>query len=51
MQKIEKGEYNFNGAEWNGVSKEAKNIINRMLTFDPKKRPSAEELLKDSWLN
>lgn len=28
----------------------AKNMINRLLTFDPKKRVTAEEALKDVWV-
>jgi calcium/calmodulin-dependent protein kinase I len=28
----------------------AKNMINRLLTFDPKKRATAEEALKDPWI-
>ncbi len=28
------------GHDWDSISKEAKDLVKRMLTFDPKKRPS-----------
>jgi serine/threonine protein kinase len=34
---------------WLKISKEAKSLIKRMLTRDPKGRPSAEELLKHEY--
>jgi len=35
---------------WDGVSKEAKNFIRRLLTRDPEKRPSACEAQHDEWI-
>lgn len=35
---------------WNDISKEAKDFILSMLQKDPKKRKTAQELLKDPWL-
>mmetsp|Transcript_23112 Transcript_23112/g.49213 ORF Transcript_23112/g.49213 Transcript_23112/m.49213 type:complete len:689 (+) Transcript_23112:185-2251(+) len=35
---------------WDGISQEAKNFVKRMLTEDPKKRPSAAEAQQDEWL-
>ena len=36
--------------EWSKVSQEAKNLIDRMLTYDPEKRISAQECLTDPWI-
>ena len=37
--------------DWNSISKEAKNLISRMLTFNPKIRISSEEALNDPWIH
>lgn len=50
MEKVKNGKYNFNGKEWNNISKEAKSLIDKMLTYDYKKRIAAEETLKDPWI-
>ena len=42
-------QFDFPDEEWSVVSKEAKELIKRMLTYNPKKRPSALELLSDPW--
>ena len=34
---------------WEEISPSAIELINRMLTFDYKKRPFAKELLDDKW--
>lgn len=44
------GKYNYSGIQWNYVSKSAKELIDKLLTLDPKKRLSAEEALKDPWI-
>jgi len=49
MRNVMKGKYNFNHSVWNTVSPGAKKFIERMLTFDPSKRCSAEEALHDPW--
>jgi len=36
--------------EWSRISVEGKNLIDRMLTFDPDKRISAQEALNDTWI-
>jgi len=41
----------FSEKEWSSVSQEAKNVVAAMLTVDPLKRPSAEELLRNPWFN
>jgi serine/threonine protein kinase len=35
---------------WQGVSEQAKTFVRNCLTIDPTNRPTAEELLQDSWL-
>lgn len=50
IEKITKGEYNFNGPAWKEVSPQAKQFIQKLLTVDPKKRLSAKKALKDPWL-
>ena len=49
MDAVRQGEFDFPDEEWSVVSKEAKELIKRMLTYNPKKRPSALELLSDPW--
>lgn len=40
----------YSGENWKSISKEAKNFIRKMLIRDPSQRSSAEELLKDDFL-
>jgi calcium-dependent protein kinase len=49
-QKILSGAVSFDLGEWEHVSDQAKHLIRRMLTKDPKRRPSAEEVLQDEWI-
>jgi calcium-dependent protein kinase len=50
-EAIQKGSFSLVGPEWSSVSDEAKSLVMRMLTIDPKKRISAEKALKNEWLN
>ncbi|KAI9469923.1 MAG: kinase-like domain-containing protein [Benjaminiella poitrasii] len=50
FDSIMKGEYDFEEEYWGNISDEAKNLINKLLTFDPKKRITAEDALKDVWI-
>ena len=50
MASVVKGKYSIDSREWENVSKEAKNLLKKMLTYDVSKRPSAEECLKDPWI-
>jgi len=50
FEKIKKGQYEFLKPYWDPISAEAKAFVKRMLTVDPAKRPSAEELMADPWL-
>jgi len=49
FKQVAKGKYSFDFPEWKSVSKKARNLVERMLQLDPKKRCSAEEALNDPW--
>ena len=51
MACVKEGKFDFPPEEWDVVSKDAKNLIMKMLTYDPKKRLSAMEVLKDPWFS
>ena len=50
MEKVAKGVFNFDGEEWLQISQEGKNLIRKMLEYDPNKRLSAEQCYNDTWL-
>jgi calcium-dependent protein kinase len=50
LGKVLKGNYSFSAPVWAHISPEARNLINRLLTYDDKLRPSASEVLQDPWL-
>lgn len=50
MSNVLKGEFAFDSEEWVGVSNDAKNLITKLLTKDPKKRITAEQALKEPWI-
>ena len=43
MKNVLTGKVEMEGREWRNVSQFAKDLVLRMLTFDPEKRPSADE--------
>ena len=49
MAKIKKGKFSFKSKIWSLISKEAKDLIEKMLTYDPEKRPSCREVLSHPW--
>uniref|UniRef100_A0A7S2LQ71 non-specific serine/threonine protein kinase n=1 Tax=Leptocylindrus danicus TaxID=163516 RepID=A0A7S2LQ71_9STRA len=51
FRKIKAGEYEFHKDYWDGVSKEAKVLISSLLTVDPRRRLSARDALKNSWIS
>ena len=52
LQLIEKGEIDFKGNEQNeGISEDAKDLIKKMLIFNPKKRISFEDFFNHFWIN
>ncbi len=47
---IKMGGHKYEDSQWENVSTQAKNLVDRLLTIDPKKRISAEEALMDPWI-
>lgn len=50
MHAIMNADYSFDDQYWHGVSAEAKDFINKLLTIDPPKRLTAQEALEHPWL-
>lgn len=50
IQQIKLGRFAFRHRSWNNVSVEAKDLIKRILTVNPDKRPSIKEILSHDWL-
>ncbi|CAM9242759.1 unnamed protein product, partial [Choristocarpus tenellus] len=50
FMKIKKGVYVFHPEYWSDISSEAKDLISKMLTVDPKKRITASEALEHPYL-
>ncbi|KAH8739118.1 protein kinase [Cryptosporidium ryanae] len=48
---IREGNYHFRYPRFKMVSDQAKRLIQRLLTVDPKERMTLEELVNDSWMN
>ena len=50
MKKVEKGKYDLTKGIWKTVSKEAKDLIKKLLTYKPEDRISAEDALQHPWI-
>nr|CAD7433255.1 unnamed protein product [Timema monikensis] len=50
INEIVHGLYSFNKEPWTKVSDDAKNLIQKMMTLDPEKRLSINEVLNHQWL-
>lgn len=50
MEKIIEGKYRIDGPDWEDISNGAKNLIKKLLTYDHTQRISAEDALKDEWI-
>lgn len=50
FDRIKTGKFSFSGTEWASVSREAKVLIKKMLTFHPEDRVSADQALLDDWV-
>jgi calcium-dependent protein kinase len=44
------GKYSLDEPEWADVSAEAKDLVAKLLTYNPDERPSASEALKHPWI-
>jgi len=49
-KQIKKGEYDFPDPYWTDISPEAKNLVQCLLTVNPKKRYTAEQVLQHPWI-
>lgn len=49
--KILKAEYDFDSPPWKNVSRDAKAFIRKLLVLEPQNRYSAEQALRDPWIN
>merc|ERR1711924_80749 len=47
---IKRGSFSFPSPYWDNVSPEAKDFVGKMLTVDPRSRPSADQLLKHKYI-
>ena len=50
MKQVSKGIVSYTGPQWTKISKQAIELLRKLLTYDPDKRISAEEALNDAWL-
>ncbi|XP_020974606.1 calcium and calcium/calmodulin-dependent serine/threonine-protein kinase isoform X2 [Arachis ipaensis] len=50
QQMIMNGNFSFYEKTWKGISQSAKQLISSLLTVDPSRRPSAQELLSHPWV-
>ena len=50
MSAIKSGKFDFKHSVWKGVSKNAQEFITSLLTYDPKKRPSATAAMNHPWI-
>jgi calcium/calmodulin-dependent protein kinase I len=44
------GQYEYDDEYWSDISNSAKNLIDRLLTFDPNERITAQEALQHPWI-
>lgn len=45
MKKVRIGKFSYSDPCWANISDKAKDMINQLLTYDPEKRPSAQQTL------
>jgi len=50
FENIMNGNYDFPDPEWKGVSEDAKNFIKKILVVNAEKRYTAEQCIKDKWI-
>lgn len=49
MNRVKTGKFVFLHEDWSGISKEAKDLIRKMLTYDQDDRISGEEAMRHEW--
>jgi serine/threonine protein kinase len=50
IKNVKAGQYSLAGAEWKAISKEAVDLVKKMLTYDYMSRISAEDCLVHPWI-
>ena len=50
MQKVLQGKFSLAGPEWKKVSKDAKALVRKLLTYDSSLRIGAKEALQEKWI-
>lgn len=50
LARVKVGRYKFNEHDWKGVSNEAKDLVRKLMAFDPHQRLSAEQALNHPWI-
>ena len=50
LKKVKAGKFSFSEPIWKKRSPECKDLIEKLLTVDPKKRPTAIEALQHRWI-
>jgi calcium-dependent protein kinase len=50
LQRVKKGHYDFDMPAWDAISRDAKDLVQKMLVMDPNKRYSAEQALHHRWV-
>lgn len=48
LQMVQKGKFDFDGEEWDEITKEAKDLIKKLIC-KPEKRLTAQEALEHKW--
>lgn len=51
FRKIREGKPDFDDPVWNEVSDEAKDLLDKLLNVDPKKRLTVEKIINHPWMN
>ena len=50
VKNVKTGQYSLSGSEWKNISKEALDLIKKMLMLDVSHRISAEDALNHHWI-
>jgi calcium-dependent protein kinase len=50
LAKVKIGKFSFPDSEWRDISQDAKDLLNKMLTYNANDRPTAEACLNHCWL-
>jgi calcium-dependent protein kinase len=50
VSSVRIGTYSLTGSEWKNISNDAKDLIKKMLTYDPSQRITAEAAINHPWI-